>query len=415
MVKKILDNRLLYALLAIIIATGLWFYVATTENSTGETTIRNIPVVFLNEELLEDSNLMISEGAAQTVSLTFMGSRSLLAELNQKRDELWVTVDVGRITSAGDQRMAYDISYPGTNSRFSNSLSVINREPNNIYFTVSNRVSKEIEVLGKFDGVLADGYMTGEFSIRPSTVVISGMESEVNQVSHALVTVSGEELDSTVSGEMGFDLISYQGEVLSGLNLTYSTETVSATLPVLQTADIPLEVEVRYGGGVPSDLYVDIKVEPETITVSGAREDLETLNRIVLGEIDLANIVNSETLTYPIPLDSALNNVSGITEAAVTVTIRGLVTRTMEAVDIQCINTPDGFEAVPVTQSLQVLVRGPEDAVNQLLDYNVRVVADLTDVSAAPGRYTVPARIYVGGTGEVGVVGNDYKIVVSIS
>ena len=217
--KKILDSKLLYALLAVVIAVGLWFYVAITENTDSDLTISGIPVVFLNDDLLEENGLMISEGKDQTVSLTFMGSRNLLAELNQNRDALWVTVDVGRVSSTGEQRMAYDISYPNNSSRYSNGLSVINREPNNILFTVSNRTTKEIEVQGKFVGSLADGYMTDEFIIRPATIEISGVESVVNQVSHALVTLTGTDLTETVTGEMGFTLIGYQGEELTGLQL----------------------------------------------------------------------------------------------------------------------------------------------------------------------------------------------------
>ena len=413
--KKILDSKLLYALLAILIAVGLWFYVAITENGTADLTISGVPVVFLNEDLLEENGLMISEGKDQTVSLTFMGSRSLLAELNQNRNELWVTVDVGRVTSAGEQRMAYDISYPNSSSRYTNGLNVIDREPNNILFTVSNRTTKEIEVQGRFVGSPADGYMTDEFVIRPSTIEISGVESQVNQVSHALVTVTGDNLTETVTGEMGFTLIGFDGEELTGLNLDCSTETVSVTLPVLQTADIPLVVNFVNGGGATAE-NIEYEVSPQdTITVSGAREALESLEEIVLGEINLADIVSSDTITFPIQLSPELNNISGITQVEVTVTITGLESKVLEVDNIEYINKPDGCEVEFVTQSVQVLVRGPEESLDLVLPYNLRVVADLSDVSTAPGRYTVPAKVYLNGTSDVGVVGSDYKIVVSIS
>lgn len=412
--KKILDSKLLYALLAIAIAIGLWFYVAITQNKDAEATIYNIPVVFLNEDLLEESGLMISEGATQTVSLTFMGARNLLADLNQNKDQLWVTVDVGRIAAAGDQRMAYDISFPNNNSRYSNGLSTIERSPNNVHFSVSRRIAKEIDVTGKFVGSLAPGYMSAEFEIRPDTIEISGEENVVNQVSHALVTITEDNLDATVSGDMGFTLISYQGEELTGLDLNYSTETVSVTMPVLQTADIPLSVEFISGGGVNLAEHVEYEIEPKTITVSGAKEDLEPLKEIMLGPVELANIIGSDTLTLTIPLAPELNNISGISEATVTVRIVGLETKILETDNIELINVPSGYNAESVTQSLQVLIRGPQDAIDLVFAHNLRVVADLTDVSTATGRYTVPAKIYLDGTSDVGVVGNEYKIVVSV-
>ena len=169
------------------------------------------------------------------------------------------------------------------------------------------------------------------------------------------------------------------------------------------------------GGGANAQENVEFKINPETITVSGAKEDLEPLKEIILGEIKLADIVGSDTMTFPIQLSPELTNVSGVTEATVTVRIIGLETRVLEAESFEYINKPEGCEAEFVTQSLQVLIRGPEEALELVLPHNLRVVADLTDISTAPGRYTVPAKIYLAGTSDVGVVGSDYRVVVSIT
>ena len=411
--KKILDSKLLYALLAIVIAIALWFYVSTVESTGSEMTITGVPITFLNEDVLEAKGLMITEGKDQTVTLTVNGPLTTLVNLDREKENIALSIDVGKITTSGEQRMAYMVTLP---TGYNSTVDVTGQSPNNIDFTVSRRIKKNVEVEGKFTGQLASSdYMRGDFVFLPETIEVSGIESEVNQIAHALVTVGGEDLTETVTGDLPFVLIGYQGEELENLDVTCSTETVYTTMPVVKTADVPLNVKLVTGNGVPiSDEYVSFDIEPKFITVSGEEDDVDPLKEIMLGEIDLSNIITSDTFEFDIPLNSALTNISGETTAKVTVIISGLMSKVLEVDNIQLNNVPDGFQAESVTKTLQVLVRGPEEAAELVLSHNLRVVADLRNVDAAVGRYTVPAKVYLDGTRDVGVVGDDYKVVVDI-
>ena len=46
-------------------------------------------------------------------------------------------------------------------------------------------------------------------------------------------------------------------------------------------------------------------------------------------------------------------------------------------------------------------------------EYNVRIVADLSNVNAASGTYTVPAAVYVDDVQNVGAIG-EYQVMVRI-
>ncbi len=412
--KKILDSRLLYALLAVVCAVALWFYVAATEDTEDSSNITGIPITFLNEEVLEENGLMISSGREQTATLKVYGSVSDLVKLNQDKEKIKLTIDVSKITTPGEQKMAYDVDLP---SAYESSVTVQELYPSNVTFTVSRNIRKEIQVEGKFTGTLAEEYMRGDFVFLPGKVYISGEESEVNRISHALVTVGGEELTTTVTGDVAFELIDFQGEVLTDLEVTCSVNTVAFTLPVIKTAEVPLTVKWQTGGGITDEnmsQYVSYTIYPEQIVVSGAEEDLAPLTEIILGEIDLGNMVEANTYQFDIPLNDALNNISGITTATVSVTIHDLESKIMEADSIQLTRIPNGFEAASVTQTLQVIVRGRADALDLVLPIHLRVVADLSGVDAVSGRYTVPVKIYLDGTTLVGVVGSDYKIVVDV-
>lgn len=409
---KILNSKILCVVLAIVFSIALWIYVTTVENPDGELRISGVPITFQNTDILEENNLIISEGTGQTVSLVFVGPRTTLARLNQDKDKISLTIDVSKIAVPGEQRMAYTVKLP---SGYESSVDISSRYPSNIDFTVSRSLDKEIPVEGEFKGTLAQDYMRDDIKVLPAKITVSGIESEVNRISHALVTVTGEALTETFTGDMGFVLVDFLGEVLTDIDVECSVETVSVTMPVIKTAEIPLSVKLIPGGGVTDvEKYVKCNIEPASITVSGAEKDLVPLKEIVLGEIDLAEIMDKDTFEYEIALDPALSNISGTTTATVTVEIHDLASKRLEVENISLINVPQGFAAESVTKSLAVIVRGTEEALELVLDHSLRVVADLSNVDAAAGRYTVPVKVYLDGTQNAGVVDSNYKIVVDL-
>ena len=70
-----------------------------------------------------------------------------------------------------------------------------------------------------------------------------------------------------------------------------------------------------------------------------------------------------------------------------------------------------------LTQILSVRIRGRQDLISEITEENLRVVADLSSINHAEGQYSVPAKIYldsVASSGDLGVIGKDYKVVVQI-
>ena len=385
-------------------------YINSSDNTY---TFRNVPVEFTGLDTLEGRGLMISDGAEQTITLNVRTSWSTALRLSS--EAISVTVDVSSIESAGTYTTGYRINYPTGVS--GNSVSITGSTAQNVTYTVARRTERSVEVQGVFRGEVAEGYQREEFSFSPSTILIAGEESAVNQVDHALVTVTRDEpLSETFSGEMPFQLIGLDGTVLDleELNLETDVNTVQVTLPVVQLKEVELTVDLLPGGGATADNAV-VTINPSTITVSGSETDLAGLSSISLGEIELGNIFSQDTFTFDIQLASGLENVSGETQATVTVEITGLTTRTLEVDNIQWINAPEGCTVELVSQVRQIQIRGSEEAVNAVIASQISIVADLTD--ATIGTQNVPARVSLNGASDVGVVGDEnyYRVVVNIA
>lgn len=401
-------NKALYIALSIVVACALWLYVRNVDNPDRKVTISNIPVTFVGEDVLNSNGLMLKQEARETVELEVQGKWSVLSRL--RRDNITLTVDLSRIVAEGKHNLAYDITWPNTVS--ASAISVLDRDPFYVQVEVSRRSTRSIEVRGIFEGSVDKGYQAGEFSFQPATVEISGEETAVGNVAFAQVTVNRKGLNESVREDMSYVLIGQNGEVITDETLTASPTTVNVSLPVVMVKEVPLTVEFIPGGGVTGEednKHLDYDIEPASIVLSGGEDDLAAYTSINLGAVDLSKVVGTAGFTFSIPLGQNVENVSGVEEATVTVTVQGLETTTLETSNIEIINVPEGYTATPVTQSLKVQVRGSAEALERVLPQYIQVVVDLKDLSLPDGQNVQTAKVSLNGVADAGVIG-EYKI-----
>lgn len=423
--KKFTESKIFNIILSILIALGLWAYVTASVTDVGESTVRSIPVTVVGEEALNAKGLMIDPNTKLTVSARVSGNRSLLVSMASNPSEYFsATINVAEITEPGTYDLSCTIT-PEFTSLTSTGVRVMDQEGKTIQVTVTRLMSKTVEVRGVFKGTVDEdnNYRANPVEVTPGTIKVQGPESLVNQVEYAQVTITGDNLTKTYTGELGFQLMTADGEVVDDDDLTTNVNTVSVVMPVVKTMEVPLSVEYVYGGGITEDnfeRYVTVDIQPSTIQVSGDEVDVSYLEgkTITIGKIDLSQVVqDQQEFVFPIELTPELSNDSGITQATVTVTIRGLETKTVETSNIDIINTPEGFTADAVTQSLQVKVRGPADVLDTVEGYQIRVVVDLEGQNLRQAQFPFTPKIYLDGDNRCGVVSpgsNGYIVVVNI-
>ena len=98
-----------------------------------------------------------------------------------------------------------------------------------------------------------------------------------------------------------------------------------------------------------------------------------------------------------------------------TVSVTGLETKKVSTSNIEAINIPDGINVDLVTQSLEVRIRGAADTLALVMDSDIHVTVDFTDIqSSGLGTRTVSAKVSVRGFADVGCVG-DYTVVANVT
>ena len=409
--SKVFNSRVFWMAISLLCSFAMWAYITNPNSSDFQQTFRGVQVEFSGQEkLLSDRSLSISDVDTQSVTVTLRGSRSNVGKL--RASDIKAVIDVSNIKQPNDMTWAYELQYPeGTDV---SDITVVSKSPETINFTVVKNATKTVSVKGSFEGEIAEGCVAEEFVFEPSTIVIEGPEETLAQIDHAWVSFGEGKIESTYSEEVGYKLMSESGAQISTKGLMLSTNVITATQPILKTKEVPLTVNLIQGGGVDED-DCTVTIAPKTLKIAGDTRLVDDINSIVLGNIDLASFQSSYTHTFAITLADEIQNLTGVTEANVTVEVRGTHTKTFTTDNISCKNVTNGYSATIDTKSIEITLRSKDtSALDKVKPDDISVVVDLKDYGTTTGQVIASGTVYINGVENVGAVG-DIRVSVTIS
>ena len=410
-------RKVVYLLLAVLVACGIWLYVDLSSGQTVTQEYLDIPIEYLYESTLTDRGLMLVEdGTDLTIDLTLKGTRWNICSLD--RSQIWVTTSLLDVTSAGKQRVNYNVSY--TNPKFNNNANAIQKERARFGLATvifSELYSRTFDVSCELVCNVAESYSAGQVELSHPEVEVRGLQEDIEPISYAKVTLDiGNSAVETVSRDLELQFYDQNGQLLDKADIHSSVENVKATLPVFVTKELRLVVNFTDAPGCRAR-NTEYFIEPQTIAVSGDATMLKNVETLELGKYDLRELgttasENYTTTNYMIILPDGCTNVSGVTRAALRIRFKDMTSATVSTENISWLNLPEGKRVEALTGSLAVKVFGTEADVSALTGEDIAVTVDLDDYSAASGTYTVPAEVTVN-KGDVGISGL-YQIQVTI-
>ena len=387
------EKRITSAVLSLVIAFGLWWYVVNNVSMEDDITFNNIPVVREGENVLNEKNLMITEISTESVSMNLIGSREDLNKVDSSN--MSVKINLSNIEEPGERiPLTYVPSYPATVAN--TAFEVSHKNPSVIFVSVDHRRTYEIPVNVKWTGSRSEDllYDTENYTLDYTTVTITGPATVADQIKQALVTIDLSARKESFSESFRYTLCDGEGNPVNAQQITTSVEEVQLTGQIQQIKEVDLIADVIYGGGATQE-NTTVTLEPEVIRVSGGKAVLEELgDTYTVCSINLADIEKSSNeLKYTIALPEGVTNQTGVSEVVVTVRFSGLRTKDVVVNNIEVINVPEGMTAEIINANLTVRVRGPEEELSQLTEKDITAVVDLS--SAEPGTATYKATIVI--------------------
>ena len=391
--EKRKERRITSAILSLVIAFGLWWYVVNNVSVEDDITFNNIPVVREGENVLTEKNLMITDISTETVSMNLIGSREDLNKVDSSN--LSVKINLSNIEEPGERiPLTYVPSYPATVAN--TAFEISHKNPSVIFISVDYRRTLEIPVMVKWTGTRSENYLydTENYVLDYTTVTITGPASVADQISYAQVLIDLSDRSESFSESFRYTLCNTEGEPVDAQSITTSVEEVQLSVQIQQIKEVDLVADVIYGGGA-TDKNTTVTLSPEVIRVSGGEAVLAELgDTYTVCSINLADIEKSSNeLKYTINLPEGVTNQTGVSEVVVTVRFNGLKTRDFVVDKIEMTNVPEGMVAEIINANLTVRVRGPEEEINRLTEKDISAVVDLSAAETGTATYKAVIQI----------------------
>lgn len=396
-----MKNKLFAILFSVVVAFGLWLYVVTVVSPESEKTYYDISVVMQNKNILAERGLMIVSDDPK-VTLALKSDRTILSDLNESN--INVIINLANIEKPGTHNLTYDIAYPGNIP--SNEVSVLSSSTDLITLKVENKIKKTVPVVIDYgETAVPTGYTVDKENaeLNHREIEITGPESVIDQIDRAVVQINLDNQTKTLAGEYQYSLCDSQGVPVNAEKVTTNVEKISLVIKVEKVKEIKLKVEIIDGGGATSE-NCTITVDTTRIQVSGSDALLENLDLLTIATINLGELEESQTLTFPVVLPEGVTNQTGVEQVTVDIKLPQLKTKTIRVTTVTAVGTPAGLTADVITKAIQVTVRGPEKLINSIKDKDVEVVVNLAEAQA--GIVTMKADVIVdeafAGVGAIG-------------
>ena len=408
--SKLLDNKKFLIALSIIIAVIAWFTVATTFDPYQERVITDVPITLnLAGTTAEAQQLSVIEGADATINVKIQGKRYLIADVTA--DDFIVTPNLTSVTAPGQ----YEVS-----------LSVQTKDPNESDFSIQDYTqtvklrfdhvkSVSFDLEAKADFVTAkEGYIKETPTATPSSVIITGAQTEIEQIAKCVVEYNKSAvLSSTLTAEGELVLYDASGEKLDLNYVSFSETSFQITVPIYLEKEFPIELSFINTNGIDTSKF-SYTLSAETVHLAGPEEIINKREKVTIGPLDLTKLDIGTVFTFPLDLDAGEIDIDNVGEVTVEIDSSNFEKSTMQILSDNIVlkNIPADLDVTLHSTSINnIKMVGDKSDIESLTSSELFASVDLTNIEEGTSRVRVS--IYATGNKFVWAVGEYYVTVKS--
>ena len=334
---KIKKSDIPAKIVTLMIAIFLWSYVMSDTNPVRETEIRNITVNYINASELDRQGLIIMGPEEVKVNVRLTGKKADLDKfLKYRTENIFAQVDLSGY-SEGKIKVPITVGLLDQ----ATGVSVLSHEPKEVLFNFEKIVSKEVPIQITLAGELMEGYVTGDITLKPQKIMVSGPRTWINEVERAVgvVDVSGGKNDISVT--VPVKVVDSAGEEVRGIDKEQAV--VDVILPVFNTNKVPIELVTI--NELPDDYAItNIEIKPSNVLLKG--KDLEMITRIYSKEVDILSLIDQESIDLELQLPEGVSLLEGDQKIVLSYKIERIVDKaiTFSGNQIELLNLDNRFK-----------------------------------------------------------------------
>lgn len=363
-----LNNKKFNIVLSLIIAVGLWAYVIGETNPTDTRTFRDIPITFINGEVLENSNLAVLEVSADTMNVTLSGSRSNINKISEK--DITAVVDLAD-AAKGTNELKINVRVP-------DNVEIEDKSINKVTVVVEDSKSKEVDIDVDYQGNFESEEEPITVEMSRETVIVSGPSSLVNKVTSVKAVVAeGKVTDKLKTVKSHLKPVDKSGNEVEKVNL--SAESISVTAELAKTKTVPLIVPINDDS---EDTLQKNTTVPKTITIKGKSSDLENIESIKTQDVDITDITEDTSIDLVPILPDKIQISDNSSSLVLIVKIQALSSKTFtfDEGDVDLTGLEDDLKGQVRAGKIEIVVKGTEEAMAAIKKSDLRLSADLGDL-----------------------------------
>lgn len=405
-----LRKPLVLKILSLIAAIIIWIYVINIENPEVEYELKAVNVNVTTKDTIPYKNgLIITQGQSQTIDVKLKGRHNSLSSYDF--NTITAAVDINSVTQEGEYTLPINITVPG------NDVWLVSSTPNKIKLIFSKTKTLNVPIKVVTDGTLPNNYVIDTTKVEPAFINVTGPTKEVESISHAAVHINVDNLTKDTTKTSNISLITYDNKELKSNNITLDINKVNVGISLLKKKDVPLTVKTigKYSQNDKSVITYDIK--PKIVTILGKPENVDKIETINLGTIDVTNVIDNQQRSFDIIVPNTVKKQSTETSAMVTIKISSSETKTISGVNIgttllSSINL-DGRNVTLTKKQIDVTVSGIAPDIHNVGVNDLITEADFAKLDLTKETQEIPVIIIVATNKNINIVGQ-YSVIVEV-
>lgn len=260
-----------YALkiISLLIAVGLWIYVSYVENPKSEYWYKEVPVVYINDNLKYSNLKRVVDTEEKHVAIKVRGTRSAIMGVSS--EDIVASVNLSSVKNEGRHNLPYTVSFP------IDGFEIVDKKPYLVTVDVDEIVTKSFELKLEALGTPDKGHEVGEITSNISSVDVTGPEELIGEIAGctAFVDVEGKRIIKKTPAEI--KVILEDGSHYSGADLSLSNTYANVTVDILYEKELAVNINLENTG---TGEVTSVTAHPEKVRVKGPAEILDGIEAL---------------------------------------------------------------------------------------------------------------------------------------
>ena len=375
-------------LTAFLLALVLWIYAVTSTDPTESGTFGTpIPIEIIGQ----DPALIRMGELPTTLSLKLSAPRSIWGDLNNQPSLIRAIVDLSGL-EAGTHVLPVQVQIGARPAQIESYT------PATVEITLENLMTRTLPVNLAIQGEPAVGYQAETPALSNDSVTITGPEALVNQVDQVQAVLDVNLLQQSIVRTIPLKAVDATQSPVTGITLSPSEITVTQEIKQ-RFGYRSVVVNVVVSGQVAQGYRLtNISVFPPAVTVFSADPSIvDSLPGYVQTEaLDLTNATDDLDMFLDLSLPDGLSVVGGQETVLVRVGIAAIESSAAYSnMTVEVVGLSSTLKAAIAPEQVTVIVAGPLPMLDQLTIDGIRVMVDVTGLTAGTYQLTPNVEIAI--------------------